>query len=261
MNRRRVLAGAAKRPYSKGVSASGEILDDWDQIIINCKAGRAQDFYAITNYKPLDLGSEGVLDMEIIAFNTDVDFETGNTVNATFLGKQLMKTKYKYSDVSGETYWAEGYKVSRLNEYYNTVITPLVPKNVMKAIVAVAKESHRRYIKTNIVDHSYYYEVTEFPCKLWAPSYEEMRDGGNSSHYGVYENAKRYGERFPNDSSRSKKIVGESSASRWWSRSVQRPAGINTGETGYPFCVKTDGGFTSERYGSEENGVPLGFCI
>ena len=57
--------------YAQYASAKevAEITDDWATIISKIEAGTAD--YKVGNYKPLDLGSEGVVNMQIAALNKD----------------------------------------------------------------------------------------------------------------------------------------------------------------------------------------------
>lgn len=63
---------AGENLTSLGVSEDGEILDDWEKIGKICKAGRAQDFYSVGNWKNVDYGSTyGTKKMVIFRFNYD----------------------------------------------------------------------------------------------------------------------------------------------------------------------------------------------
>lgn len=66
-----------------------EITDSWDTILTNIANGTAE--YKLGNYKPLDLGSEGTINMQIVAENKDQQ-EDGTKARYTFLSKELLKT-------------------------------------------------------------------------------------------------------------------------------------------------------------------------
>lgn len=64
MSTRRMLSASS----CTHVDANGMITDSWDKFISNCKKYRAQEYYEVGNYIPLDMGEHGILNMEIMAF-------------------------------------------------------------------------------------------------------------------------------------------------------------------------------------------------
>lgn len=47
------------------------ITDSWEDILASEQDGTYATKYNIGDFKPLDLGSEGVVDMQIVAFDAD----------------------------------------------------------------------------------------------------------------------------------------------------------------------------------------------
>lgn len=71
-----------------------EIEDSWDDIITAAKNGSAITKYKIGNYKPLDLGDEGIVNMVIVAKNTD-DLASGSgKAPLTFISKECLKSSH-----------------------------------------------------------------------------------------------------------------------------------------------------------------------
>ena len=72
-----------------------EIADSWDEIIAACANGTYAAKYRIGNYKPIDLGSEGVINMQIAAKNKDVLADGSGTAPLTWISKELLKTSHR----------------------------------------------------------------------------------------------------------------------------------------------------------------------
>ena len=54
-----------------GVVVDGIIQDSWETIIASTQNGKYRDWYQIGDMKPLDLGTEGIVNMQIVAFDAD----------------------------------------------------------------------------------------------------------------------------------------------------------------------------------------------
>ena len=48
-----------------------EISDSWEQIVASVNDGTYKTKYRVGNYKPLDLGSEGIINMQIVGKDAD----------------------------------------------------------------------------------------------------------------------------------------------------------------------------------------------
>lgn len=88
IRRAALLSSTALTPQSKGVR-NGYILDDWDQIICNVKAGEATKYYATGDWKEIDLGEYGWNVMEI-------DSIPGDNLDETRTSKANIKWKTRY---------------------------------------------------------------------------------------------------------------------------------------------------------------------
>ena len=174
---------------------TGEILDSWEVIINNVNNGTYASKYAVGNYKALDLGSEGVVNMQIAAFGVDPLSDGTGNANITWIAKELLATTYNMQSGSG---WAG----SNMRTYLSNDIWALIPTEVQNAIVAVDKTYYD------------YGEASTFTCsdKVWIPSWREVFIDTNIENSGVI-----YSVLFTDDNSRIKTLNGSPFA--WWLRS------------------------------------------
>lgn len=147
-----------------------EIEDDWDVIIANIQNGNYAEKYNLGNYKPLDLGKEGVVNMQLVAKNDDTLADGSGTVATTWIAIELLKTAvYMNSAYDSATKTGGsigGWEESRLRKYLQDTIKPLIPENVRNSIKAVQKHS---------VGFNSSLERFEGMCcdELWIPSVRE----------------------------------------------------------------------------------------
>lgn len=66
-----------------------EITDSWDDIIAACQNG-SYTKYKVGNYKPLDLGTQGVVNMQIVAKDADALASGSGTAPLTWISKELL---------------------------------------------------------------------------------------------------------------------------------------------------------------------------
>lgn len=69
-----------------------EITDDWETILASTSDGTYRTKYKVGNYKPLDLGSEGVVNMQIAAFEADELADGSGYAPISWVSKELLKT-------------------------------------------------------------------------------------------------------------------------------------------------------------------------
>lgn len=86
-----------------------EITDSWDTIIANIGNGTYREKYKIGNYKPLDLGSEGIVNMQIAGIDKDV-LADGSTIPTSWISKELLKTSHRMNPELKNVY---GYRVAK----------------------------------------------------------------------------------------------------------------------------------------------------
>ena len=73
-----------------------EIEDDWATILANVANGTYRQVYKIGNYKPLDLGTEGTVNMQIVGFDVDTK-ASGGQAPISWLSKELLKTSKRWN--------------------------------------------------------------------------------------------------------------------------------------------------------------------
>lgn len=145
-----------------------EITDDWDTIIANIDNGTYKSKYKIGNYKPLDLGSEGIINMQIAAFDKDSLANENGVAPITWISyKQLTKTPYSQltqGRVNGN--WEN----DMLRKYIQEQVIKYIPSNVRNRIAEV--------MKTHDASDGTEY-ITQTTCDtLWIPDTNEVRNEG-----------------------------------------------------------------------------------
>ena len=218
--------------YPKFASAieDAEISDDWATICASVDNGTYATKYKVGNYKPMDLGTEGTINMQIVA----IDNEEGPLV---FVAKELLVTKKAMNSTSTN---ANGYPATDvMRPYLNDTILPLIPEVVRQHIKPVSKTS---YDKTTASDLT----STE---KLWIPSTREIFGGTSYEQSGLV-----YNQIYKDANSRKKTIVGSSSFTDWWLRSAY------SSNDAYFRDVNTNGNAINSN-ANDSFGVCLGFVL
>ena len=217
--------------------AAGEITDNWETIIQNITNGTAN--YSVGQYKPLDLGTEGIVNMEIVARGANASPLAAGGGNASydFVAKELLTTKHAMNSNGTNT---GGWENSDMRSYLKNTIKPLIPQAVRNAIKEVTKTSYR-------YDTSAKNATTT--DDVWIPSYREIFGGTDYESDGPV-----YGDIYTDNASRVKNVVGASSASHWWLRSA-----YSSDSYGFRF-VNTSGG-SNDNFANSSYGVALGFSL
>ena len=214
-----------------------EITDSWDQILASLDDGTYATKYNLGNYKPLDLGTEGTVNMQIVAIDTDVAANGTGTAPLTFVAKELLNTPKQMnpgyqSGVEG-TGAIGGWEKSEMRQYLNDTIKPLIPANILSHIIAVTKTqpaydtSDALFTQTTTDD-------------VWIPSEDEIKNSGT------------YSAIFNSTNSRKKYKVGATLVGYWWLRSAYN--------AGY-FCYVDNNGSVGSYGAYSENSVALSFCL
>lgn len=223
-----------------------EICDpySWEAVFKALDAGTYADVYKVGDLIPLDLGTEGEVNMQIAGIDVDT-LTDGGTAPLTFISKELLTSKRwnpsmaSTTDDSGATVYTEGtgtiggWEKSELRTYYNETLLPLIPEEVRSRIVSVTKT--QTAYDTAAASFTQTTEET-----VWPPSYPECFNSG------IYTGL------FTANSARIKKKVGASSAMFWWLRSVYN--------SNYAYYVFTNGSCSNTGVNSP-NALALGFCI
>lgn len=214
-----------------------EITDSWETIIANIDNGTYKDKYKIGNYKPLDLGSEGIINMQIAGFDVD-DFADGSgRAPITFISRELLTEKKAVLNTGEYSY--KNWATSPLRLYMQDTLKLLFPEVVRNRIAVVKKET------LSVIGSTWGAPVSEET--VWAPSSAEV-----SSEESWREKI-RYEILFPpnDDDSRKKYIYNKEidGAQMWATRSGW--AGL--------YVVGADG--TLNINGESQQYVCFGFCL
>lgn len=169
-----------------------EIEDDWDTIIANINDGSYVDKYEIGNYKPLNLGEEGIVNMQLVAKEADTLSDGSGLTATTWISIELLKTAKRmnpaYDSSTNTGGGVGGWETSELRSYLSTTIKPLIPENVRGSIKAVQKA----YLA---LDSSLQQFEGECSDELWVPSVREVcydyhrvnvKESNGPRYYAVY---------------------------------------------------------------------------
>ena len=216
-----------------------EITDSWDTIIANIDNGTYKTAYKLGQYKPLDLGTEGTVNMQIVAMDADELADGSGYAPLTFLGMStlvtLSKMYYNSSNVGG---WKNSLVRSRLKN----VILPLVPSNVKSRINNVIKISSSGSSDTSSEISNRVYRTID---NLWIPSQQEMN--GNS-YYENVAGAIAYTKIFNNQSSR---VINQNC----WLRTANKDKA-----NGF-YKNMTNGQIVTDNFSENTYYIRLGFCL
>lgn len=98
-----------------------EIEDDWATIIAACEDGTYSTKYKVGNYKELDLGTEGTVNMQIVGINKDTLADGSGTVPTSWMPVELLTASHRINpslvsnyDYSTQNAWTE----SKSSSYY-----------------------------------------------------------------------------------------------------------------------------------------------
>lgn len=214
-----------------------EITDDWDTIIANIDNNTYKDKYSVGNYKPIDFGAEGVINMQIAGFDVD-DFADGSgRAPITFISRELLTEKKAVLNTGEYSY--KNWATSPLRLYMQDTLKLLFPEVVRNRIAVVKKET------LSVIGSTWGAPVSEET--VWAPSSAEV------SSEASWREKIRYEILFPpnDDDSRKKYIYNKEidGAQMWATRSGW--AGL--------YVVRADG--TLNINDESQQYVCFGFCL
>jgi hypothetical protein len=224
-------ATSATIHYGEGIGV--EISDTWAQIIAATQDGTYKTKYHIHDYKTIDMGSEGIIEYEIVGIDKDVK-ANGDTVPLSFLAKSALATKHQ---IDTQAPSGGGYPASEMKTYLNETVKSKLPKEIQDNLTSVVKYSigftNRVYAEMESIE------------TIWIPSGHEIL-GGYESTGPVY-----------SPSTKIKQIASSSDPTTsaptiWWLRSANGNS-IFRG-------IEEDGTVTKRSY-HELFGVVPGFCL
>lgn len=216
----------------------GSISDSWEEIIASVNDGTYSGKYKIGDTKGLDLGEEGVIEMELVAFDTDELADGSGKAAMTWIAKDLLNTVHV---MNAESTSEGGWPVSDLRAWMQESVLPLFPEEVRSNIREVTKYSYS-YSDSQTISSS---------DKIWIPGRREVFGEEVSEELEGPE----YLNVFPDDASRIRKHIDDSEPICWWIRSA---AGNYEGNFDF---VDTEGTGTYVSDAWAKYGVVVGFCF
>ena len=143
--------GYAARIY--GISKIGgtqewleqEITDTWETIGAHISAGDAAETYHLGMYKPVNLGSAGTINFQIIGHNQDTISGTNSTAQLTWCAMRVVEEGRSMNPQDdGDTIGTGtngGWPYCSMRTYLENTILPMFPSNVSTLIKSVDKVS------------------------------------------------------------------------------------------------------------------------
>ena len=230
----------------------GEIADTWEGIFAAIRDRTYQRSYRIGDMKPLDLGKEGCVHMQIAAFDTDELADGSGKASITWISRELLKTEHRMNPLyavrkNGNGSGASGgWKSSEMRRYMQDSVLPLIPQDVRSQIKTVIK-------KQQAVDGAWNAFLQSTEDTVWIPDASEIfgkEDMRCSSVLNMRKEA-AYKDLFPDEISRVKKMTDGKAADWWWLRTSDYYIIF--------YAVGADG--ASASYAAYSTGaVPLCFC-
>lgn len=226
-----------------------DIVDpySWPVVAMKIADGTYSSFYKVGDLVPLDMGTQGQINMQIAAFDADDLADGSGKAPISWISKELLSSSKRWNpqrasttDESGVKVYTEGtgtiggWEKSELRTHYNETLLPLIPEEVRNRIVSVMKTQTAYDTAGASFD-----QTTEEV--VWAPSRPEIY-GSSSLYYPLFENKR---------ANLIKKKHNASSATHWWLRSAESSANSD---------VIYDSGSDSSMGAFNTNSIALGFC-
>lgn len=220
--------------------------DAWDEVFASIADGTYKTRYAVGDTVPLDLGTEGVINMQIAAFDTDDLADGSGKAPITWISKEGLNTTHimnpgrvtlddgTYQEGTG---CIGGWEKCEMRTYLKETIKPLIPATVQSMIKTVTKYSDSYDTAGAAVDSAISQD------DVWIPSCREVGFGRESL-------GPIYSALFTDNASRIRYISG--SATVWWLRTSYDQTGFRT--------VKTTGTETYMTTPTSTRAVVLCFC-
>lgn len=220
----------------------------WQAVFDSIDAGTYKTDYAIGDLVPLDLGSEGVVNMQIVAFDADDLVDGSGKAPISWISKELLATAHRmnpsivknddgtYQEGTGAI---GGWEKCEIRTYMKDTILPLIPETVRSKIKEVTKYSQIYNADGKTERDSI---TSDF---IWLPSTKEMRHGSSSyqetlgAEYTMID--------------KKKCVVNQTSGERWWHRT-------GSGSDRKSFNQCDENGAYSSSLCENSFYIALGFC-
>ena len=244
--------------------------DGWNAVIQSVKDGTYKEKYSIGDTLELDLGSEGIVEMQIVAFDADELADGNGKAAITWISKQLLNSDHRMNparedDPSDSSKYLigtgsiGGWANSEMRSWLQSDVKALIPSTVRNAIKPVRKYSTSYTTANPSSSESYIYNESTVD-DVWIPSWQEVygSDSGYSGWYERYESSGPTYALFDSYDDRVKQKTGASRAPLWWLRSASSG---NDDFNSYHFERVLSGGGNDASYADAPCAVALGFCI
>ena len=198
---------------ARAASAPPPVHGTWEDLFARIADGTYATAYSVGEILPLDLGTEGVVNAQIVAFNADDKADNSGKAKISFVSQYGCATTKTWNPARtpSSTPYNEGtgsiggWSKCTLRAYLIDTIKPLIPSEIRSRIVSVKKIS--RYFNTSdsVVRNGTSNE------DIWAPSsYELGISSASTESSGV-----KYTSVFTGDAARIKQKNGGSAAIYW----------------------------------------------
>lgn len=214
-----------------------EITDTWEQIFAAIDNGSYKTKYSIGNYKAIDLGAEGVVNMQIVAMDADEKADGSGNAPITWVSERLLLTSHRMNATNTTI---GGWEQTEMRSYLKDTVKPLIPDNVRSRIIEVTKYS------TGYDTAGAKVSNMETSDDVWIPSYREIFGGTSCETQGVI-----YNTVSNSATMRQKMKVNGSSSTNW---------GLRTANNTILFRHVSSNGSYYNGGASNSIGVALGFC-
>jgi len=223
-----------------------EICDPytWESVFRAIDSGTYASVYKVGDMVPLDLGDEGIVNMQIAGIDVDDKADGSGKAPITWISKELLNTGQRWNPdlVTNDGTRQEGtgavggWEKSELRAYMQDTIKPIIPETVRNRLVSVSK--------TQLAYDTAGTQFTQTTADdVWVPSNAELF-GGSSLYYPLFEDS---------NEKRIKCKVGKSSGSDWWLRD-----GSNVS---YALCTTKYGAINYYAFSYvKATALALGFC-
>lgn len=221
-----------------------EVCDpySWPVVFASIDNGTYKDVYQVGDLVPLDLGSEGVVNMQIMSFDTDTLEDGSGTAPITWISKELLNTPHRMNPSivnNGDGTFQEGtgaiggWEKCEMRAYLQETVKPLIPENVRSRLLSVQKKSISRSTASKEV---YDYITND---EVWIPSYFRTEMGSGTPLAG--------------EGTRRIKMTLDGITREWALRDAAAGSSF--------YKVSTQGKNSGQYQFSEKNiYFPLGFC-
>ena len=237
----------------QAAAAPAPVHGTWEDLFAKIADGTYATAYSVGEILPLDLGTEGAVNAQIVAFNADSKADNSGKAKVSIVSQYMLNTSVRWNPAlagtSGNrtigTGTIGGWEYCEMREHLRDTILPMIPANVRNRIVNVTKYS-RTYSTAEVVD-----KETASTENIWLPSVREVFGTGTIAQGFAETQGVIYSDVFKNATSRTKSKVGVASAS-----CVLRTAGNTT-----KCCNITNVGNCSSYNVNQNWSFAIGFCI